>query len=334
MPLAEWYLKTYETALDWIKIVIDPAMVTGLKGTFGQALFFPYSVSEKDKGQVSFHLLSLEGWIGWSGEADFVAKLLIPSQVVRVDGRQLGLQVPITNTQIEAIEEARKGSQVIFTISFNGLADITALAPPQEPVQNQWGVQLPQPGLTPVHNSYPVQFVIERERWLTILNQWGVGNRRLIELPDPRLPRGEQHWTECIRLLDDATRFYQSGEYEQATKNCRSVVEGMPHVLCAVWGLPEKPRNQSIAKWIEALESQLTDAWKDDPLTPGMLRTLFTGAWRWLAPTPHYGTGIPLREDVAFALSLCTDLLYFAGNVLQAHPHALTAPPDQEVSGK
>jgi len=46
MPVAEWYLKTYETSQDGTKIVIDPATVAGLKGTFGQALFFPYSTSE------------------------------------------------------------------------------------------------------------------------------------------------------------------------------------------------------------------------------------------------------------------------------------------------
>ena len=56
-----------------------------------------------------------------------------------------------------------------------------------------------------------------------------------------------------------------------------------------------------------------------------MLRTLLTGAWRWSAPAPHYGTGIPLRETVTFALGLCADLLHFAGQVLQAHPHPFLA---------
>src|SRR5690349_16602549 len=92
MPLAEWYLKIKETDQDWTKILVDPAMIAGLKGTFGQALFLPYTVSEKENGRVTLRLLSLEGWLGWSGETDFVAKLLIPSQVVRSDGRQLGLQ--------------------------------------------------------------------------------------------------------------------------------------------------------------------------------------------------------------------------------------------------
>ena len=218
MPVAEWYLKTYETSQDGTKIVIDPAAVAGLKGTFGQALFFPYSISEKETGRVSLRLLSLEGGIGWSGEADYVAKLLIPSQVVRSDGRQLGLQVPITDIQIKAIEEARKGDRVIFTISFSGLAFVTPLASAQEAVPNQRGYTPPQPGLTPVQSSYPAQFVIEREHWLTILQQLGAGTRRLVELPISHLPQGEQCWAECIRLLQEATQLYQRGAYEHAGK--------------------------------------------------------------------------------------------------------------------
>jgi hypothetical protein len=39
--------------------------------------------------------------------------------------------------------------------------------------------------------------------------------------------------------------------------------------------------------------------------------------------TMEYGQGIPLREDVTFALELCTNLLHFAGQVLQARPDPL-----------
>ncbi len=58
---------------------------------------------------------------------------------------------------------------------------------------------------------------------------------------------------------------------------------------------------------------------------------MITGAWRWSAPAPHYGTDIPLREKVAFALSLCTDLLQFAGQVLQAHPDPIVGQREETV---
>jgi len=135
-----------------------------------------------------------------------------------------------------------------------------------------------------------------------------------------------------VHLLDGATQLHRSGEYEHALANCRRVVEGIPHVLGTVWGL-QLPRNGQppFAVWIQGLETQLRDAWPEDRLTPEMLQTMIAGAWRWLAPTPHYGTGIPQREDTAFALSLCTDLLQFAGQVLQAHPDPIVRQREETL---
>src|SRR6266849_514099 len=62
-----------------------------------------------------------------------------------------------------------------------------------------------------------------------------------------------------------------------------------------------------------------------------LLQKMLTGAWRWSAPAPHYGTGIPLREDVAFALGLCTDLLQFAGQVLRAHPDRIIRQREETI---
>ena len=216
----------------------------------------------------------------------------------------LRLSGPLPNSigaQIEAIEEARKGGQANLTVWLGGVAS---------------GEQ----GVLAVQSTNSSWLTIERERWLAVLQQLGAGTRRLVELPEPHLPRGVPRWSECLRLLDGATQLYRSGEYEQALKNCRAIVEGIPQVLCAAWGLPPQRAGQAFEGWTKEVENRLSAAWREDPLTPGMLQTMLTGAWRWSAPAPHYGTGIPLREDVAFALGLCTDLLQFAGQVLQAHP--------------
>jgi hypothetical protein len=82
---------------------------------------------------------------------------------------------------------------------------------------------------------------------------------------------------------------------------------------------------------MQELENRLSAAWQNDHLTPRMLRTMLTGAWHWSAPAPHYGTGIPLREDVAFALGLCTDLLQFVGQVLRAHPDSIVRQREETV---
>src|SRR5690242_20222185 len=101
--------------------------------------------------------------------------------------------------------------------------------------------------------------------------------------------------------------------------NCRQVVEGIPQMLADAWRHPQKRANQSQDGWLQELENRLSAAWATDAITLGMLRTLLSGGWQWLAPAPHYNTGMPQGETVAFALGLCTDLLLFAAQVLQAH---------------
>ena len=304
MPFAEWWLKKWSpTGNDpnYIKVQIDPAEVWGCRGDFGPMLVLPYKFPQGEGSSVLRELLSLEGWIGLGNVTESDARLPIPSQIVWPAPHQYRLQVPITDAHIEAIEEARKGGQVHLVVWLGGVAS---------------GDQ----GLQVVQSTNSSWISIERERWLTILQRLGAGARRLVELPDPRLPREDQRWAECMRLLDGATQLHRSGDYEQALVKCRAIVEGIPHVLCAAWGLLSQRDDQSFEGWTREMENRLSAAWRDDDLTPGMLRTMLVGAWSWLAPAPHYGTGIPLREDVAFALGLCTDLLQFAGQVLQAHP--------------
>ncbi len=316
MPQTEWWLKPWNNQRDYVKVEIDPALISGCKGTFGPMLCLPYTLPKQEGTSAPLRLLSLEGWIGCLGnESESDARLLIPSQIIW-PAPQYRLQVPVTYTQIEAIEQVRNGGQVTLTVWLGGLVS---------------GGQ-PLEGLIPVQCSSPGHLTIERERWLTVLQQMGTGTRRLVELPEPRLPRGEQHWAECMRLLDEATRFYRGGDYEHALVNCRKIVEGIPHVLCPVWGLSQQRSGQSFEDWTKEMKNRLSTAWREDQWTPGMLQTMLAGAWHWLSPAPHYGTGIPLREVVAFALGLCTDLLQFAGQVLQAHPDPITreaSSPDE-----
>ena len=311
MPSTEWSLKTWDTYHNLqapvIRVQIDPAVIAGGRGTFGPVLFLPYTLPKPEEASASLRLLWLEGWIGYGQVSESDARLLIPSQVVW-PSPQYRLQVPLTDAQIEAIEEARKGDQVNLTVWLGGLASSGQ-------------------ALVPVQSASSSYLGIKREHWLTVLHDLGAGARRLVELPEPRLPRGEQHWAECMRLLDGATHLHRSGDYEQALKNCRSVVEGIPQVLCTVWGLPQKRDDQGFEGWMKELEHRLRNAWQEDRLTPAMLRTMIAGTWHWSAPAPHYGTGIPLREDVAFALGLCTDLLQFAAQVLQAHPDPIAGAP-------
>lgn len=308
MPQVEWWLTRWEESHamnnpNGIKITIDPALISGSRGAFGAALFLPYKYTVPADSALT-GLISLEGWIDWGFNNNAVneARLRIPSQQVW-PAPQYQLQVPLSDRQIEAIEHARNGSLVNLSVQLGGIAVGSA----------ELG------GVVPVQNTILHSVVIERERWLTVLQQLKAGTRRLVELPEPRLPRDIPAWAECLRHLDAATLFYQRGEYEQVLISCRAIAEGIPHVLCEVWGLPPQGR-RTFAQWITEIVNRLTTEWPEDSHTPGMLQTMLTGTWRWSAPAPHYGTGIPLREDVTFALGVCTNLLHFAGQVLQAHP--------------
>lgn len=313
MPFAEWYLSPWGNHPDSARVQIDPAEVWGGRGVFGPMLVLPYKLPKREGSSASLELLSLEGWIGLGNVTESDARLPIPSQIVW-PAPQYRLQVPITNAQIEAIEQIRNGGQVNLTVWLGGVAS---------------GDQ----GVLAVQSTNSSWLTIERERWLAVLHQLGAGTRRLVELPEPHLPREAQQWAECMRLLDGATQLHRSGEYEHALVNCRAIVEGIPRVLCAVWGLPQQQNGQPpFAAWIQGLEARLRDAWREDRLTPGMLQAMLTGAWRWLAPAPHYDTGIPQREDVAFALGLCTDLLLFASQVLQAQPDAIESSERGEIA--
>lgn len=326
MPSAEWYLQIKQNDQDGVNVQIDPATVFGRKGLFGRILCLPYTLSPLGgSSRVTLRLLSFEGWIGWGNEQDFVGRIRIPSQIISNNPNKSCLQVPITDVQIEAIEDARKGSNASFTVSFAGLATVT---PSSTDANILATLQAEGVGnFMPIESSHPSSLSIERERWLIVLQDLGAGTRRLVELPEPHLPRGVPQWNECLRLLDGAIQLHRSGDYEHALVNCRQIVEGIPHVLCAVWGLRQKRSDQSFEGWVHEMENRLSSAWQNDHLTPKMLRTMLTGTWHWSVSAPHYGTGIPLREEVSFALGLCTDLLHFAGQVLQAHPHSITGTP-------
>ncbi len=119
MPSTQWSLKTFDTYQSFhgpaIKVEIDPTLIAGGRGTFGPVLFLPYTLPKPDEASASMRLLALEGWLGYGNVSESDARLLIPSQIIWPDNRSR-LQMPLTDAQIEAIEEERKGNQVNLTV--------------------------------------------------------------------------------------------------------------------------------------------------------------------------------------------------------------------------
>ncbi len=113
MPLAEWYLQPWGNYSNeaFGRVQIDPAGVWGGRGPFGQMLFLPYLLPKREGSSASLDLLSLEGCIGLGNVTESDARLPIPSQIIW-PAPQYRLQVPITDAQIEAIEQVRNGGLV------------------------------------------------------------------------------------------------------------------------------------------------------------------------------------------------------------------------------
>jgi hypothetical protein len=224
--------------------------------------------------------------------------------------------------QIEAIEEKRAGGVVIFNVSLAGLATLphatVKVAEYVTKLDGSVSVE-PRPRLE-VHEvreptNVSKQVKIEREHWLEILERLGAGRRRLIELPDPHLPAQDPQWQECMRLLSEATQLYRIGQLEQVLKNCRTVVEGATEVMCNSWGITRDPK-RPFQVWSKDLPAQLTTVWTTDPEDATMFYALLNAAWKWTSDSHHYGSAIPMRDEVSFALSLTTDLLTFTARIV------------------
>lgn len=325
MSAVDWYLRPWGVAGNaFIKIEIDPSEMQGHRSVFGPALLLRFKCTPDVHPYADeIRLHSLEGWIGWHSEQGMMPSIRIPSQLL--DPNTHFLQVPISDEQVEKIEQLRNGEAVILRITLVGLATVRNPALQiAHVVQNSDGsTKLEARPQLELHKLLAsgdgAQTIrIEREQWLSILREVGFGTRRLIELPQPSLPSGDDmRWEECIRLLTDATQLFRMGRYEQVLGNCRKIVEGVVEVLCNRWGIARDPK-KPITVWAKDLPTQLTTVWPHDPEDATLFVALLNATFKWTSGSHHYGAGIPIREEVSFALSLTTDLLTFGAQVLSA----------------
>lgn len=324
MPTTTWRLCPWGNVDNaYIAVEVDPSMIRGQRGVFGAALLIDvkFTPAPHIRPEIRFH--AIEGWITWGAESEFLPGIRIPSQVIDLNTKYL--QAPITDEQIEAIEERRNGDALLFKVTLRGMATIPNLRETIPRIVQQSGAS-PEVQSVPLSEVQAVWEVsntgqpvrIEREQWLKILEGLGKGKRRLIELPQPHLPtENEQAWTEYLRLLTEATVSYRTGQFEQVLNNCRKVVEGVTEVLCNHWGIKRDPK-KPITKWAREVLTHLSTVWTNDPEDAKLFYALLPAAFSWTSGTHHYGSGIPLRDEVSFALSLTTDLLAFGAQILTA----------------
>lgn len=276
----------------------------------------------------SVRLLSLHGWLSVS---DSTWGTPIPTVAVRWGESEchVALAVPLPDHAIDAVETARAGGDVHFQMFLAGMSQV-ASAPPNDPQGRQGAVAtgrwtevvpiLPANG-SDLTGAWDLR--VPREHWLGLLTQAG-RQRCLVELPVPALPERQNAWSETRRHLQAATDAHRSGRYEDVLKSCRQVVDGIAAVLAEQWGVPQGAKGYP--QWVREVVGRLADAWsKDDAGQAKVIGALLEGTWAWSSPSHHYGTGVPAREEAAFALHLATALLTFAAQLLDAHPQPVSA---------
>lgn len=298
-----------------ITIEIETTNITGMRPMFGPELYVPFTCTPDLASNSPIRLHSLEGWMVWNSEQAVLGGIRIPSQIIGPN--QAKVIIPVTDEQIVAVEAKRTGDVVSFRVAFAGLATIPS------PTK-----RLPSSGTTgsellEVHQVYQyagdgAEFLtIDLAHWIKILDGLQLGKRRLVELPEPYLPAGQDHWAECLRVLTVATQQYREHEFESVLANCRKVVEGCTAVLCSRWGVT-RDQQKPFTVWSKDLQTHLASIWKIDPEDSVMFYALLNAAWKWTSSTHHYDSGIPYRDEVAFALSLVTDLIAFSAKVFVA----------------
>lgn len=157
-----------------------------------------------------------------------------------------------------------------------------------------------------------------------MLEQVGA-TRFLVELPTPKLPQAQKEWEQVIRLLNEATHKHRSGDNEGVLEKCREIIEGITSVMSRQWNIQRQPGKPGFENLTHELQGRLENAWPKDKEQAKAITNLLYASWVWASPSHHYGFGIPLREEAAFALHLTTNLLSFGAQILQAHPKPLDA---------
>lgn len=338
-----WDLRLEGTASDRVAYVtcnltFDPEGLSVSQANLGRMLALPAKLEMKlslqggprtiyQDGEI--RLTSLNGWIGlprssWSRP--------IPEHIQPSGQDQwVSLAVPLSDSDLEAMEDARSGGDLWLNMFIGGVAQL--LSKPQTyggnpvPYRQSETITLVSDSGGPAQGGGRSGLKVRRDKWLELLGQ--TGHRRvLVELPFPNLPEHDKAWDEAMRHLSEATDAHRSGRHEDVLKGCRQVVDGVAETVGRQWGFPRgKKRYQ---QWTTEMAQGLGEAWGPaDKEKAVMVGSLLNATWAWTSPSHHTGP-VPKREEAAFALNLTTGLLSFVAQVMKAYPNVSLAP-DQDA---
>jgi hypothetical protein len=325
MPIATIFLRPWsDPGRHNFELKLDPSSITAAMTNTGGLLRIPLDVKPDEFGYGTA-LIALQGWLKLADDSGTNAGIQVPMQARYPNYGYV--EVPLAFGDIAHVEAKRASGDLPCHLSLGGLANI-----PFTPHADYQGP--PQAWVTVgVHDQAGTTFVIPREQWLNLLVSAGYARTRLVELPILASPSAVE-WRDCTRLLERATVEFRSGLSEPAIATCRQILEGLVTVVAKHWGVT-RSQGQGMAEWLKELGSRIAKAWPEDQETAAVLTSLYAAVWSWTSKSHHYGSGMPLHEEAAFAVGLTANLLTQAGHLLQAHPEPLklTTSVVQEAKG-
>lgn len=319
-------------------LTFDQERFQAVKDTFGWCLVLPFTF----KGSVTVtnptatiyyggtcELLCLSGWVGMSG-SPWVKGL--PATYV-LHGQEWGsLALPLTDRDIEAIEDRRAGADAQFNVSLSGLARVTAgarlfasIGGPGTPKREFALASVITLGADAFPQRGTTHFLqIDRERWLRFLTSLG-RQSFLFELPVMET-RHDGAWKEAARTLERAAQFQGQGDFEEVPEKCREVLEGILRILADQWGIG-RPGPNNFESWAKEVARRLKDRWPEGDKDQADTIALLLNAGRlWSRASHHFGTGVPKRREAAFILHLTSTVFELAVQLAEAFPD-LVVPP-------
>lgn len=270
------------------------ARCRGLRSTFGPIFMLPIKrvPNFPPPSEPQADPLLVSGSLGLVGEP---CGLAIPGQSWLFN--QSELAIPISDDQLERLEQKRAGTEPIFELRLQ----VVGLSK---------GVPIV---LAPV-SYHPVTLTIPRDQWLRVLDAMGHGLRRLIELP--AAPKGLGNtWDEVTQHLAKSAARLAAGDPGVAMGEARIATERLLEVIGQQLQRP-RGEKEPLQPFCDVLVSKLKKQHRPrtDDSSKTLMHTieLLAELFKFASDPPHTAYDGAERHDAELALSLATTLYVYA----------------------
>jgi hypothetical protein len=222
--------------------------------------------------------------------------LSIPLQPVARGGGEL--IIPISDAQISSFEEYRAGSEVNFDLRLRAVG-----FPDSRDVLGCYTTNFSPP------------FSIPRDRWIAVLDGFGLGIIRILELPPPPSPNSDGSWERAAELLQDASRRLAKGETSEAVAAVRPALERIAESTGVRAGV-ERQKDELFTPYVRRLTQSLKSRHEKRGADAfALLADLIMSTFGWSSSPGHQGFDVSARDDATFAVNLGVALYSYLAKV-------------------